>query len=323
MKRNLEVIDILVAIGMVATLLGGYLLFMASYGGAFAVATPNTPVNNPPIQLMLQSMLQPSMGQAIVGQAMLEDQFASDVIRGSSKLYKATLAAGHHPIGGLDTIETRAAKFEADHAGRVQFVMGRTIVNLTSQGMRAGVISADNLSNRFNERLIATAKSLGDLLESQFAKNWQARLGHWIVEAGKRENRYAGHIQERIGQATVGLATTQNDYLTKRTEHQIQFNALVTASARTDAQSYPLARLVGADMNLQRALGVTSMPEIEIVEAGTLPEVPFGYLIAAFSALIVIFIAGFMFPSGHRETEAKDMITRIEQLRHEIYRKTG
>lgn len=319
MNRKLEVVDILVAIGMVATLAGGYLVFKASYGGASAVTTPIQPVTNPPMKLMLQSMLQPAMGQAIVDKTILERQFATDITRGASKLYRATVVADHKPIGGLDTIEARAAQFKADHVARVQYVMGKAIVNLTGQGVRAGVLSADNLSNKFNDRIIATTKAIGDLMNEQFAKNWQSRLGHWIVAAAQREQRFAGHVQERIGNETVELASIQYDYLTKRADMHNQFKALTTAAARTDAQPDLFARLTRTDVNMQQALGIQSMPEMELLEARAFPDIPFGYMIVAFAGLVVIFIIGFTFPSGRREPE--NTVDRIQKLRKEMFLK--
>ena len=319
MNRKLEFIDILVAIGMVSTLLGGYLVFKASYGGALAVTTPIQVGTNPPMKVMVQSMLQPAMGQAIVDHATLERQFATDISRGASKLYRATLAADQRPLGGLNTIEARAAQFQAEHDAQVQYVMGKTIVNLTGQGIRAGVLSADNLSNKFNDRIIATSQSLGNRMEEQFAKNWQPRLGTWIVAAAKRERQFAGHVQERIGKETVALVSLQEHYLTKRAALQNQFQALNAASSRTDAQTNLFARLARSEVNLQQALGIPVMPEMEVVEARTLPEIPFGYMVAAFAALVVIFLAGFTFPRGRQEPESLD--ARIEKVRKEIYLK--
>ena len=319
MKRQLEAVDIFVAIGMVATLLGGYLVFKASYGGALAVTTPSHLATSPPLKLMIQSMLQPAMGQAIVDHATLERQFATDMTRGARKLYQATLAAGHNPMGGLNTIEARAAQFQADHDSQVQYVMGKTIVNLTGQGIRAGVLSADNLSNKFNDRIIATSQTLGNRMEEQFAKNWQPRLGEWIVEAAQRERQFTGHVQERIGKETVSLASIQERYLTKRADLQDQFQALTTASARTDAQTDLFARLTNSEVNLQQALGIPIMPEMEMVQARTLPEVPFGYMVAAFATLVVIFLAGFALPRERPEPE--NLVDRIEKVRKEIYLK--
>ena len=319
MKRQLEAVDILVAIGMVATLFGGYLIFKASYGGVLAVTTASQVGTNPPMKLMIQSMLQPAMGQAIVDHATLERQFATDITRGASKLYRATLAAEKKPMGALDTIESRAAQFKSDHAAQVQYVMGKTIVNLTGQGIRAGVLSPDNLSNKFNDRIIAASQALGNRMEEQFAKNWQSRLGEWIVAGAQRERQFAGHVQERIGKETVTLASTQDHYLKKRADLQKQFQALTMASARTDAQTDLFARLTNSEMNLQRALGIPIMPEMEMVQARTLPEIPFGYMVAAFAALVVIFLAGFALPRGRQEPE--NLVDRIEKVRKEIYLK--
>ena len=65
------------------------------------------------------------------------------------------------------------------------------------------------------------------------------------------------------------------------------------ASARTDAQTDLFARLTNSEVNVQRALGIPIMPEMEIVQARTLPEIPFGYMVAAFVALVAIFLGGF------------------------------
>ena len=321
MNRKIEFIDILVAIGMVATLLGGYLVFKASYGGVLAVTIPTQVGTNPPMNVMVQSMLQPAMGQAIVDHATLERQFAADVSQGASKLYRATAVASQTPLEGLDTIEARAAQFQADHGAQVQYVMGKTIVTLTGQGIRAGVLSAENLSNKFNDRIIATAQALGTLMEEQFAKNWQPRLGEWIVAAAKRERQYAGHVQERIGKQTVKLASIQENYLTKRATLQNQFQALTAASVRTDAQADLFARLARSEVNLQQALGIPAMPEMEIVQARTLPEIPFGYMVAAFGGLVVIFLAGFTFSNRREEPESLD--ARIERVRKEIFLKAS
>ena len=319
MKRQLEAVDIFVAIGMVATLLGGYLVFKASYGGALAVTTPSHHATTAPMKLMIQSMLQPAMGQAIVDHATLEREFAADVTQGSRKLYQATVAAERTPLRGLNTIEARAAQFQADHDAQVQYVMGKTIVNLTGQGIRAGVLSADNLTNTFNDRIITTSQALGNRMEEQFAKNWQPRLGQWIVEAAQQERHYTGRMQERIGQETVTLASLQEHYLTTRANLEDQFQALTMASARTEAQTDLFARLTNSEMNIQRALGIPIMPEMEMVQARTLPEIPFGYMVAAFVALVGIFLAGFALPRERQEPE--NLVDRIEKVRKEIYLK--
>ena len=61
MRRKIEFVDIWVSIGMVATVLGAFVFFQASNGGAGFVTAPAEPVTNPPMKVLVQSMLQPAM----------------------------------------------------------------------------------------------------------------------------------------------------------------------------------------------------------------------------------------------------------------------
>ena len=220
---------------------------------------------------------------------------------------------------GLEQIEARAAKIEAEHTARVQYVMGRSIVMLTKQGMRAGALSADNLSNSVNDRLIKNAQERGRKMDSAFAKNWQSRLGQWIVAGAKLERRYASHVQERIGHATVTLASIQHAYQTKRAGLQTQFKALIAAAARTAEQPHLFARLPKAATNWQWALGIPNMPQVKVVEARTFPEIPFTYLMVASVGLVTMFFFGLTLPHGGRKAEA--VAHRMEERKQVRYRK--
>lgn len=321
MKRTLEFTDVMAVIGMVATMFGGYLFYQASYGGAFVTMTPADAMTNPSTKSMVQSMLQPALGQVIVDQATLERQFAHDITRGASNLYRASLIAERRPIGGLDTIESQATQLKADHSGRVQHMMGQAIVALTSRGIRVGALSADNLSNSFNDRIIARAKGIKDFLESTFAQRWQARLGQWIVDAATKEWRFAGRMQERMGQEIVNLAMVQENYLARSVENRIQRQALTAAVTRTETQSHQFMRLVRFDGNFQQILGVQSMPGVEVMELRMLPEIPFRYMLAALFGLSMVLVFGLSFPGGRREPE--NLVDRIQALRREIFLKVS
>jgi hypothetical protein len=185
--------------------------------------------------------------------------------------------------------------------------------------MRAGALSADNLSNRVNDRIIENAQAMGMKMHEAFAKNWQPRLGQWIVAAAKQERRYAGHVQERLGQATVDLASTQHAYQTKRAGLQSQFKALTAAAARTEGQPDLFARLPKAPTNWQWALGIPNMPQMEIVEARTFPEIPSTYLMVASVGLVTMFFFGLTLPHAGRKAEA--VAHRMEGRKQERYRK--
>ena len=319
MKRKFELVDVIVSIGMVATLLGAFAFFQVSIGSAVSVNKSANHITNPPMHVLVQAKLQPAIGQAIVDQAILDWQFATDINREASNLASAIRAAERRPRGGLDQIETRAAQIETEHTARVQYVMGRTILVLTNQGMRSGALSTDNLSNGVNARIIKTSLEKGRKMDRAFAKNWQPRLGQMIVAAAKQEGRVSERAQERIGQATVDLANSQHSYQTKRAGIQNQFKALMAAAARTEGQSDRFARLPQNDLNWRWALGIPSIPQVEMVEARTLPEIPINYLMVASAGLVTLFFLGLTLPRGDRKSEA--IVQRREERTQERYRK--
>ena len=319
MKRKLELIDVMVSIGMVATLIGAYAFFQVSDGAAVSFTPATNQMAHPTMTVLVQAKLQPAMGQAIVDRARLEQQFASDISRGTAKLASAIRAGERQPHGGLDKIEKRAAQMEADHRARVQYVMGRSTVILTKQGMRAGALSADNLENGVNERIIARRSRKGQKYGAGLYEGLATTLGRWIVEAARQEGRYDGHIQERIGRATVDLASIQHAYHVQRASLQNQFNALTAAAARIEPQPDSFARLPKADPNWQYALSISKIPQLDVMKAGTGPEIPVYYVMAATVGLVTMFFLGLSIPREGRKSEAR--ATWIEGRKQDRYRK--
>ena len=320
MKRQFEIVDIIVAIGMISTMIGALAFYQATYGGTAGIMTPTKAKPNPPMHVLVQTLLQPAMGQAIVDHAILEQQFVTDVSQGATKLYRATQAAGRPPMRGLGSIESRANQAQSEHKANVQYMMGRAIMTQTRQGLRAGALTADGLWNQVNQRIIENAQKIGDRMDQAFVRNWQPRLGQWIVRAAKQEHRYMGRIQERIGQATVELASIQHAYIINRADLKKQFKALTAASVRTNAQTELLAQLFTAERNFQRAPANPRMLSLQREEAGTLPGIPLAYLAVASASLIIMFLVGLTLPRAIREEERN--LDTIEK-RMERYRKAG
>jgi hypothetical protein len=333
MKKQLELVDVLVWIGMVVTVVGAYAFFQVTVGGA----TPATPAVNQmtdfPLNVLVQAKLQPAMGQAIVDRAGLDRQFAEDIIHGASKLASAVRAAERPSHERVEQVEARAAQMEADHHARVQYVMGRSIVIGTRQGMRAGALSADTLSNSVNGRIIEKAQARGRQMHDAFTKHWQARLGQWIVAAAAQARHSAGHFQERIGQATVDLARIQHVYQTKRAHLQTQFEALTAAARRTAAQPDLLAQAPQADPNWPWALGISTLPQVEVVETRPAPELPVLYFLVASAGFATLLYGwprlekppssgGRVTVSGGEQKSESVVSGREEQIR-EQYRKAG
>ena len=64
MKRKFELVDLMVLIGMVATVFGSYAFFQVTDSGAVSVSTEAHHMTNHPIKAFVQAKLQPAMGQS-------------------------------------------------------------------------------------------------------------------------------------------------------------------------------------------------------------------------------------------------------------------
>ncbi|RMH32512.1 MAG: hypothetical protein D6690_13555 [Nitrospirae bacterium] len=315
MKRRLDFTDIFVAIGFMATMYGGYLLYLASYGGGTATARPSPPSM---VAVPIHASLQTAMGQAIVERATLDHQFSHAILEGARKLSQATFALERRTGTGLKTIEDRAAQFQADYRSVMQYVLGTTIVNLTRQGIRQGLLTADTLDRSpFNARIIATTTSLQSAAESRFERTWQERLGQWIVDDATKERQFSQRMQERIGQATVALARTQHHYLTRRGEIDTQFHALAAAVQRVARQPSAVLPVARANMDMQPVLGGS----FSHMRVQTWTEIPFAVFVLAFAGLVAVFFIALAMSNTRRESP--DAAERIAEVIKEIYRKTG
>ena len=139
------------------------------------------------------------------------------------------------------------------------------------------------------------------------------------MAAAKQEHRYGSHVQERLGQATVDLASTQHAYQTKRAGFQAQFKALTAAAARVEEQPDLFAPLPKSNLNWQWALGIPIMPRDEVMEARIFPEIPFTYLMVASIGLVTMFFFGWTLPWGGQKVEVT--VHRMEGRKQERYRK--
>jgi hypothetical protein len=88
---------------------------------------------------------------------------------------------------------------EVDHAARVQWLMGRVIVELTRHRVRAGMLTADRLADEENQRIVNIAQQAGKKLDDVFRTERQARLGQAIVTETLNQARTAEQSPERVG----------------------------------------------------------------------------------------------------------------------------
>ena len=286
MQRRYEFVDLIVALGLFATIVAGGLLFMTANGTLSM--SPSRQSSNEQLVGTLDGMhwLQPVLGQAIVGYVLLErrnDKATSAEVTQVNRLTAEYMRWRNSPFGYLDSIKTSAARADADHATRIQAVMGRAIVNFTGRGIRSGVLSSEKQVSDYNSRMIGRTKVTGQRMDAQFLANWQPNLGRAIVAAGQDAVRVLTMMQERLGAAIVQLTTTQITYESMRAANQEQLGGATVVALQTQLQ-------VGRSER-----GDTSEPPAMTVAAQRAwPEIPTISILIASVMLIWLFMAGLL-----------------------------
>jgi hypothetical protein len=277
MRRKYEVVDVVAAIGLAATLFGGYLLVTAADGfwqrppAPFAITTPSSD------QAAGIRYLQPVLGQAIVDDFLRDRHATATVSSATSELEQAIdnyQAMSTTLLSPLVLAELSALGQAADHETRVQYVMGRSIVNATQRGIRSGVLSVADDSHAFNDGVIMTARDTGRRMDRLFESTRQPLLGQLIVDSVQEEALLDSAAQERIGLAVVRYAVAQASSQESEAAIQSQLGSAVVASIRSNALQERLDRLAMLDRDSTDARTVVAHRRIA-------PDIEYRYLIAA------------------------------------------
>lgn len=309
MSYRYNTIDILVGVGMCATIFGALLLFIA-VNGTYQVSPHQTLSLKPSTGLESGiSKLQPVLGQAIVDKALFERHTNHAVAQSVFEWNRATMSYRKLQSGSrglLGTVLNRAETVPADHVARVEGVMGRSIVNFTTRGVRNGLLSADQDGTIYNMKMIGAIESQGQRLRKGFAATWQATIGRGIVEAAQHDWLQAGAIQERLGSALVQVARAQMNSEQGRAGQQEQLAGLIFAAARHE---------VLADHTRQPAVAMPSVVSsdddaVVPAEPASWPEIPMSYLIAAGVLLATVFFGGLSMAVQSREAKALVQLRR-------------
>lgn len=315
MSYRYNTIDILVGVGMCATIFGALFLFIA-VNGTYQVS----PHQSPPLEQStgMESgirVLQPVLGQAIVDQTLFERHTNHAVAQSVSEWNRATMSYREWQSGSrrlLGTVLNEARAVPATHIARVEGVKGRAIVNFTTRGVRNGLLSADRDGTLYNMKMIGAIESRGQHLHDGFTSTWQATIGRRIVEAAQHDWIQAGAIQERLGSALVHVVRAQTSSAQGRSMQQERLASLIFAAARHE---------VFADHTMQPTVAIPLVvPADDIAVASTepasWPEIPMSYLIAAGLLLAAVFLGGLSMAVQAREAKV------LAQLRRDAERWT-
>src|SRR6185295_8660711 len=117
-----------VAVGVLTTVICGYVMFVASSGGLNASEAVTE--ERAPTLVDTMQWVQPALGQAIVDEAILERNMASELTREGRLLNRVFMTDQWlrvASVGFTDRVRTYAGAVEADHASSMQGVMGHAI----------------------------------------------------------------------------------------------------------------------------------------------------------------------------------------------------
>lgn len=238
MQRRYELIDLVVAVGLCATVAAGGLLFVAA-NGMLSVSRSGGLANEQPTgKIDGMEWLQPMLGRTIVDQDLLDRRHEIRASAARAELIKATdeyRRWQNSPFGYLSAVKMSAARAEVDHHDRVQAVMGRSIVQFTRRGVRSGVLSSEGDVADFNPRMIESADAMGRRMDSRFSAEWQPNLGRSIVAATHESESRSALRQERLGSAILQLAVLESVYAPARAAIQEQLGGATVVAALTQS----------------------------------------------------------------------------------------
>ncbi|HEY3474187.1 MAG TPA: hypothetical protein VGK56_06215, partial [Anaerolineales bacterium] len=240
MQRRFEFMDLIVAVGLCATIVASGLLLMAANGmqirsvgrGAIGQLTDN---------LTGIDLLQPVLGHAIVDHVLLERRHAKNAAAASTHLDALIFERNQwyqFPYSYLDSVTTGASWADAEHTARVQTVMGRSIVNFTRRGVRSGLWSSvERAAAAYdNPSMVSVTKAMGQNMDRAFLANWQPNIGRGIVVATQENEKRSKLRQEQLGAAILEMATVREVYEPVRAVNQEQLGSATVVAIRTGSQ---------------------------------------------------------------------------------------
>ncbi|MEW6542278.1 MAG: hypothetical protein AB1411_01560 [Nitrospirota bacterium] len=298
MKRRLEPVDLMVAVGVFATVLGGYFIFISANGTLEAAASQTDSAAQLVSPLDAMQWVQPALGQAIVEDYLLERQEQRDMAKAAMALSRALLTGQRvqfTPFELVERVGMYETSLEADHAIRVQYVLGRTIVNFTTRGVKNGLLSPAQLDGGYNRRMIRLAELNAGRMEEDYQRLHQSLLGWQIVATSLAHDQLASQVQQRMGEAIAAFTLVQDGYREARAGTQEQLAAVTIASIHHEQVADRFDHLASADA-LTRP-GET----VPMTQPRSWPEVPVGFLFAASALLVGLFLAGLLTPSVEHE----------------------
>lgn len=325
MKRQLEPIDLMVAVGLFATVLGGLGLFVVTRGsveaGSFGPVGAEQSVGEARHHVDPMQWVQPALGEALVTASRLEREAYQETIAAAAEFHRARLVNDQlhaSPFAYIERIGDHARLVEVDHLARLQFVMGRRITDATARGIRAGIYQLPVLGDRHNRRMIRSVELYAARLNDRYRSAHEPLLGAEIVAATQAHERLKGQVQQRLGSAVVQGILVREHYGNALAGAQEQLATVALASIHQDLIADRFARLAIADSRPANQGAFFAGPR-------SWPDIPTGIMVASFFGLIGIFCIGLSTPRRRRGAHAESVALREPAMesRARRYHKTA
>lgn len=317
MKRRMEVVDLIAAVGLFATIVAGGFLYMAANGELVSgaseiVSNLNATVDAPTVAMQ---WVQPVLGQAIVDNYLLERTTIQDIHAAAKELNHVGLMSQYRSTNldpSFSRTADRVAEIDTDHTARMQYVMGRAIALFTARGVRSGELTPAQMEGPYNSRMIDLTDRRVQDLEAAYQESRQPLIGRMIVTDAHEALRSDAQIQHRLGEAIVRLAMLQDDH---QAQGQAQTQLALVALASLHAEQ--VADRFNVLASAEKSLGPITTTSFTAPRLW--PDISLSLLVAGSIALIGMFCAGLMMPGVRRDEQPAPRIVPVEP----VYRKTA
>lgn len=226
--RNLEPVDLMVAAGIVATVLGAILVFMSTHGSFQTAAIDDVAT------LEANDVVQTALGQTLLNISLLEREGSEETTKAVKKLNHVTMTAQEHRNSTeqrLNTLAEHVDNIQMKKTARAEFVKGRSIVNFTARVVRNDSMPPEQ-REEYNRRMINAAAKAGERIEQTFQETKQSYVGRLIVAETQPQIEAMHRDQEQVGAAIVTVTLVQDKYKEALEAEQDQLGLLVYASTR-------------------------------------------------------------------------------------------
>lgn len=223
----LQPVDLIVAAGAMATVLGA-LLIVLSTNGSFHPAVPPDAVN-----LDANQWVQPALGQTLIEVAVLERKRSEGTAKAADKLDQTARTAQALSRGDsrIKNLTKQVEQVRVEKSARAELVKGRTVVNFTSRAVKNHVLPDQA---EFNQRIINSAANAGSRIENEYQKTEQPSLGAAIVAETQSQLEATGRTQEQAGAAIVTATLVHDRYESAIAGAQERLGFLVSGMARAE-----------------------------------------------------------------------------------------